>query len=905
MHYRYYIIVFISLLYVIPFYPQQKEKDFVYQLTPKDASVNSKTTEKINNGKLLQLKNDIINCGNYKHKRKPDMVFSIIFLNPGTYTISSHVKRIEINVEHVENLYIEMQVGNQRITKRIVSDARNYSNHVLGNFLITEKDKELKIWLPKGIQFEKIQIREYKPVAVPLAAQMFDPFITPPKTHPRLWVNKKTLPLIKARLNDEENSSAWLKVQEWALKKYTFNFSPLQEISFSEDLEKAVEAKAFYYLMTNNKLIGREAVRLMMNYLSVLEYGNVTYGDITRHIGHSIYISSLVYDWCYDLLNETEKKQLYQEMMRLSRSMSIGWPPFKESIVNGHGSEAQINRDLLAMSIAIYEQDSIPYQYTSYLILKELVLMRRFEYQSSRHNQGIDYGAYRHMWEMYAAWLFYRMSEIEIFDENIKNLPLYWLYMRLPNGQLFRDGDVFRESVREGNYYWKQPEMFLLDYSYSNNAVLKGEFLKQGGLPDNPILFLLLNDPNLKAENNYDYFPLALETGAVTGSLISRTGWEISTSSNDVIAEIKGGGYHFGNHQHADAGAIQIYYHGLQVCDLGLYIAYGIPYDFNFNKRSISHSMTLVVDPEESFGKNLINDGGTKFNQKYPKSPFEAQQDEWFNYGTVISSDIGYLNSKFQYSYFKVDLTKAYTSKILNYKKTFCFVNLDREDVPAFIVVLDDITATNSFFKKFWKINTLNKPIVSDSMLVLHNRDEAGVIGKTHIKTLLPAHENRKITYWNSQDTCNFIAPLSIINTRDPESRGYQIVMTPKRENKRDLFLNIFMMTADGIMPLRTDFYEMDDIYFIEISDYIVVMHTKSDFINKPFELTITTNSTRKVILTGLKSGLWNVSCKENNTDFDFKISQNKNSFLFIGKSGSYRILPNEENFTKTHSKIN
>ena len=33
--------------------------------------------------------------------------------------------------------------------------------------------------------------------------------------------------------------------------------------------------------------------------------------------------------------------------------------------------------------------------------------MRRFEYQSPRHNQGVSYGPYRFGWDMHAAWLFY------------------------------------------------------------------------------------------------------------------------------------------------------------------------------------------------------------------------------------------------------------------------------------------------------------------------------------------------------------------------------------------------------------------------------------------------------------------------------------------------------------------
>src|SRR5699024_10979373 len=111
--------------------------------------------------------------------------------------------------------------------------------------------------------------------------------------------------------------------------------------------------------------------------------------------------------------------------------------------------EAMISRDLLSMSIAIYNENPLPYKYTSYALLEQLAPMMQFEYQSSRHNQGVDYGAYRFGWEMHGAMLFYRMMGRKIYPDNLKNLPYYWLYMRLPNGYMFRDGDMFRNQSKQ------------------------------------------------------------------------------------------------------------------------------------------------------------------------------------------------------------------------------------------------------------------------------------------------------------------------------------------------------------------------------------------------------------------------------------------------------------------------
>ena len=149
--------------------------------------------------------------------------------------------------------------------------------------------------------------------------------------------------------------------------------------------------------MSGDRSVGMEAVDLLQNYVQRLEFGNITYGDITRELGRAIYTSALVYDWCYGLIDSQRKAALRADMKRLVRDMEIGWPPFYglESIINGHGNEAQVCRDMLAWSLAIYDEDPEPYKYVSYTILEQLVPMRKFEYQSPRHNQGIDYGGYR------------------------------------------------------------------------------------------------------------------------------------------------------------------------------------------------------------------------------------------------------------------------------------------------------------------------------------------------------------------------------------------------------------------------------------------------------------------------------------------------------------------------------
>lgn len=874
---------------------QDISKNYTATLPVDIAKVNNKTTKTGYKStppkmKYVALKDGVGERVSNDTESEPDITYNINVPEAGKYRIFADVVRDEEIKPgmKVETRLVKLKIDDQRITRRIASNLHQYSGHDLGTFNL-EPGQELRIWLPERIFFEAIRIESYIPEEVPAETVTYIPTITPPASHPRLWINKDNLSEVRERLTKGENLAIWKEVEKVAKKPFYFEFDIRKEIFHNNELEDVAIIKAFYYLMTGDHTVGNEAVRLMTGYLSVLEYGNVRHGDITREIGKSIYTAALTYDWCYDLLNEKDKQALYENMMRLAPEMEIGWPPFKENIVNGHASEAQVNRDLLAMSIAIYDKNPEPYKYTSYLMLEKVIPMRAFEYQSPRHNQGFDYGAYRHGWEMHAAWMFYRMTGIRIFDDNISDLRKYWVYMQLPNGNRLSDGDKFSKT------HVSYPETLLLDYAYANDPVTKGEFERHGGLSrakDNPVLFLLVNNLDLKANPSLESLPLTMDFGPVLGSMIARTGWDMGKESNDVVAEIRGGGYHFGNHQHANAGSFQIYYRGQQVSDLGIYRAYGTPYDFNFYKRSVAHSMMLVKDPDEKLEhRTTINDGGSRFNQRTPRTPLETKTDPWFDYGTVLSTDFEANTQKPSYSYFKADLTAAYYSKVSNYTRSFCFLNLDKEDIPAAVIVADDLTTSKDSFEKYWKINTLNKPDYSGTGAILHNNIN-GLTGRTHMNMLLPLPEERKIEISSLKDSSSVLGPQYQIKSDLPETDGYQVVVYPKENKKNNRFLTVLQMTADDTEPLPVDFSEEDNRYIITLQDRIVCMSADYRQIQKPFTLTVNQDAEFQILIADLNPGFWHVCDKKKNIDLNFKVEPRKNTIFFKGGKGEYYIAP-------------
>ena len=875
-------------------------KDYRFDAT--SAKINAASTEIVGDDRLENKKGITLKQGVPAaldgERAEPDLIFDVQVQEAGRYVMSTNAftdPEGEVLMKNAktkfESLYIKIQIDDSRPTKRVVYVPWDVRKQHSGKFEFSGKPQQLKIWLPRGVRLEYLELKPYSPPKVPAAAQQYKPRVTPPASRPRLWVNRETLPVVKANLEKEDHREAWEKVRKLAAAPFEFRFNPGQEIPFNAALEKAAEAKAFYYLMTGDREVGLEAVGLMKDYLSLVEFGNLL--DITREIGRAIYTGSEVYDWCYDLLSAEEKSLLYKHLMRLADDMEIGWPPFLTSIVNGHGNEAQVNRDLLSMSIAIYDEDPLPYQYCAYHVLEQLAPLRKFEYQSPRHNQGVNYGAYRFGWEMHAAWLFYRMTGAPVFDDNIKGVRQYWLYMRMPDGQMLRDGDGFTAGAPGQFFYWKSPMTMLLCYAYANDPVLKGDFIKQGGVPGDPIPYLLLDDPALKAVPDRESLPLTKDFGPVLGSMVARTGWNIGMSSNDVVAEIKGGGYHFGNHQHSDAGSVQLYYRGLQFGDLGVYKFYGTPYDMGFNKRSIAHSMMLAVDPSETIPRNAANDGGTRLNQRYPKTAEEVTSDPWFKNGEVVSSNFGPSELKPAFSYFSADLASAYTEKIEKYNRSFCFLNLNREDIPAAIIFTDHMQTASPGFRKYWQINTLNKPELTDKGFVLHNRRE-DLTGKTHVEMLLPGPQDRRVEVAGGEEATNvFGTQLTVPPSVDqPEVNGYRVVVSPARAAARDRFLTVMQVAAGETRPLPVTWYETSVSYVVNIADRVVSMSNSEALIAGKFTLKVAGPGKKQVMLTALKAGKWSVSGGSPRVSIQSTVAEGKNTLYFEAVKGDYVITP-------------
>lgn len=820
---------------------------------------------------------------------KPSIILSFDTKQPGLYNMHSFALNDEYGAKLMakaknkfESLFMEIQINDQPKTKRVVSVPWNIPRQEIGKFNLSSKNT-IKIWLPKGVILDYIDLEPYKSPVVPDVVKNYKPSIVP-EGHPRLWVNKSTLASVKENLTVGENKERWEKVCSLALQSIK-KTNYLGEVSFDEQLEKIIEAKAFYYLVTKDKAIGLEAIKLTKDYIRHVSFGNIL--DITREIGRTIHITSEVYDWCYDLLSTEDKDHFLSNLKRLSIDMEIGWPPFLQPVVNGHGAEAQIHRDLLSMAIAVYDEDPIPYQYCAYRIMEELIPMRKFEYQSPRHNQGINYGAYRINWDFHAAWLFKRMSGQEVFDPNLKNTADYWLYFRLPDGQMLRDGDHSLRSEAGVYDYWQiNPTSFFMNYSYSENPYLKHSFQRMNASAVNPVLFLLLNDPTFKSQPIPENYPLAKDFGPILGGMVNRTGWEDGAKSNNVVAEIKGGGYFFSNHQHNDVGALQVYHRGFQVADLGQYKFYGTPYDLNFTKRSISHSVMLAVDSAEKIGNIPTNDGGTRMFRRVPNSPQELVETPTYHNGKVLSS-----SAHDKFSYFSMDLTSAYSEKLKSYQRNYIFINTGREDVPALIILKDQMETATPSIKKYWQVNTLNKPSFEQNNTIKLNSSRDSIYAYTHINFVYPAATDLDKQIFSKADAHNIFGfQVTPPDSNQFESHGHRVVLSPKKAEKKDKFLSVFQMTNSPQPVVNIAHNKVGSFDQLEMLDMIILVNDSEKLLSDDVYLHLKNKGIKEIYITGIQEGKWNLVNHKGKVLQTLEVEKGKNAAIFKANKGKYTM---------------
>ena len=247
------------------------------------------------------------------------------------------------------------------------------------------------------------------------------PYILPPSEHPRLMLRKKDLPRVQQNLDAPEcrlSAELWQQLQQKPI--LCLGATPdYGTYDLSEYI--AVEAHALQALLSGQQTDARKVIDEL---LFLLKHSDYTKGVMSaRWSGHLIFVAAEVYDWCYPSLTEAEKNFIITTCEDYAENyFEMGYPPEKQAALSGHGSEAQLLRDLLAFGIAVYDERPDIYDYCAGRLLEEYVPACDYLLSGGFHPQGPSYGAYRYTCLLWGALLLYSMSGEKVFSSHLEDV---------------------------------------------------------------------------------------------------------------------------------------------------------------------------------------------------------------------------------------------------------------------------------------------------------------------------------------------------------------------------------------------------------------------------------------------------------------------------------------------------
>ena len=729
----------------------------------------------------------------------------------------------------------------------------------------------------------------------------------PPFTHPRLYLTQKDIPTLNQKWNSAVIAFCVEKIKNAAAFS-TDGFLKIAGDKSNLDLNvrNAIEAWALFYVLQKDETSGRKSITALLNFYATLKFDH-SKQDICRDIGRAIVTGAIVYDWCYPLLTAEQKELLIGRMETLAKQLEVEWPKLVQGSVTGHGTEAQLSRDMLSCGVATYNEKPEIYNRVAGRIIAEFAPVRKAFYPAGYHHQGSAYGPYRFGWDIWAAMIFDKIGYPNVFGKDIAKAPYYFIYSRRPDGQLFRNGDDFLELFTPFGKYWNiGGSMEAYAGSFFKDPILINEALEEGNIGKGPdyLFDFLFFDPSVQPSNAKASLPLTKYFPEPFGAMIARTGWDEGLTSSTAMAEMKIGVYNYVNHQHLDAGSFQLYYKGPLAVQSGIYQGttggYGSAHFKAYSQRTIAHNSMLVYDSSQVFkawSGTVINDGG----QRYPAKAAEAKTGDeilsgGYKTGEVLAHSFGPSATKPEYSYLKGELALAYGPKVKSFLRSFVFLNMNDAIIPAVLIVFNKVEAANKAFKKTWLLHCVEEPVI-DGINTFIKRTEKGYGGSMRLTTLLPDLNNvsiKKIGGAGNEFTVggkNY--PQSAVNSQTSiDSAMWRIEVSPKEAATTDLFLNVMQVTdattAKGQL-LKVDKIESANMIGVQLGDRLVFFGKNGLMLKNKEQFIIKGDKNYKVLITDVADGEWMATDSEGNQVIGTATKEN-HCLYFNLKAGIYQL---------------
>ena len=725
-------------------------------------------------------------------------------------------------------------------------------------------------------------------------AHDFVPPVLPPAGHPRLMVRPADLPDMKRRFGDPAfarfaararalSESGWngeLPVparfdtaprnwMEWG--RSSRGLAPSKSQNYDPRLHDLIECCALRYLLEQDEAMGKRAIQLLETILATVTFPSKKEAmDITRGKGATITTAAIVYDWCYPLLNASQKAAIIAHLRRIAALTEVGFPPVRSGAVVGHGGEANVFRDLTAAGIAVFDEDPEFYRVTARRLFQEHIPARNFFYPSHWHHQGSSYGHVRAKWELWCACIFQRMTGARVFAAGQEQLLYANYYALRPDHVQLADGDSSSISKRWNNHATADKNGELLTVFLSHDPVIAGMLQQHIGLHDDitdTLPYFLFAQPQL-ATQPLESLPLSRYFKDPAGVLLARTGWQEGKDAPTVVTMMKIAPWMFGNHQHLDAGHFQLWYKGMLAVDSGAYAGgYGGAHWANYYQRSVAHNTVTVKDPREQFlweKTPVVNDGG----QRWPRDGREPVTLDAllkdYRAGEVLAHQFGPDPARPLYSHLCGKI-QSYGPKVENFTRSFVFLNLGQKEHPAVLAVYDRVRAAQPSFAKNWLLHAMEKPRVEPGGFSVTSLWG----GRMDAAVLLPHAGGYAINVLGGPGAEYMVDGKNYPPAHsggDDEGAGWRLELAPTLPQKQDRFLVVMQVhdNQPASRPLPVTPLETHDCVGFLIADHAVFFPKEDGLLEGTLTLELPGRGPLKLTVTGLAAGSWSVQGQEN-----------------------------------------
>ena len=757
------------------------------------------------------------------------------------------------------------------------------------------------------------------------------PPVTPSLERPRLYLNKDNIPLVRERLNHPQNKPVYEKLQKSASLDYDGKTLDPENLTDNTDANylEYIEANAFLYAVNGDINAGGKAIRGILNYLSSL---NVDTGLAADRRGlYAVYISGMVYDWCHDLLTDSQKSDIINLALLNAAKSETYWPPTGLSAYNSdHGEEYGLLKDLFAFSIAVYGDYNEAYELAAGRLFSEYLPVRNEKYRESIFNtSGDDYGIFRSGADAYFKLLLHTLGCDNMIVENQYMQAYQQIYRRLPNSLMMQDGDIYSSPTA---YNGNQVALFV-GYALYDDPYLKQEFLKHNltdkciGSSDEKLtnsVYLIYNNVDLDYLSKKQ-LPLSIYAGDSSGVMVSRTSWEDGINSNAMVVSMKLPENYYGGHMHRDAGQFYIYYKGPLAIDSGVYQSTpfvdqnGRPetsnldansvHRWNYSAQTIAHNCMLIYDPDEDvygYRYDIANSGGQ--HTYYPVANNLDSYTNGLKVNKILAKDFGKDGNKPDYTYLSGDLTGSYGKKVKEYTRSFMFLNFFDEVYPGALIVFDRVNSSNAEFKKTWLLHSQNEPEIEGTRTIIRNTSD-GYNGRMINDTLLPKSDNVSVEKIGGRGKEFLIGDWNFTSYPKVKYRAetgeWRVEVSPKKSEQHNYFLNV-LQVADNTLnpePLKTELLESEKFYGVKIKDRIAFFAKEQQRISKEFKLDLRGNidETVTVAVADLEEGTWDVIKDEKIVATGY-VYEEGSVLSFTGACGEY-TFKKSRSYIETHNK--